>query len=190
MRRRSKAFTLAELLISLAILGVIATFTIPKILSVQANNKYSSIAKEAAGTVVNALTLYNNQNGLSASTTMGNLTPYMNYVKLDSTSVVDDVGGGTFTCSSVASGTCLILHNGAMLWYWNSVNFAGTGTSNALFFKLDPDAVASTTTAIDFFIYTNGKVRSEGEIDPNTVSSDATRFPNTGLNPSWWSNWN
>lgn len=39
-------FTLAELLIALAILGVIATFTIPKILQAQQNQEKHAIYKE------------------------------------------------------------------------------------------------------------------------------------------------
>lgn len=48
-------FTLAELLISLAILGLIATFTIPKIMSAQQNNEYSAIAQEDIATLSAAL---------------------------------------------------------------------------------------------------------------------------------------
>ncbi|MBL8031855.1 MAG: prepilin-type N-terminal cleavage/methylation domain-containing protein [Candidatus Doudnabacteria bacterium] len=48
---RVKGFTLAELLIALVILGVIATFTIPKVLYANQNTKYNAIAKEAMGTI-------------------------------------------------------------------------------------------------------------------------------------------
>lgn len=49
-----KGFTLAELLIALSILGVIATFTIPKVLQSQQNGKYNTMAKEAIATISQA----------------------------------------------------------------------------------------------------------------------------------------
>lgn len=52
-RRDYKGFTLAELLIALAILGVIATFTIPKILQAQQNQKKQAILKETISIVSN-----------------------------------------------------------------------------------------------------------------------------------------
>lgn len=182
-------FTLAELLIALGILGVIATFTIPKVLSAQQSSKYSSIAKEAAATMSNAMELYKHQYGsLQSGTSMGDLTPYLNYAMLDTVSTVDDVGSGTYTCPS-ASGTCIKLHNGATLWYWNNVSFAGTGALNAIYFKVDPSGTADDTDAINFFMYTNGRVSDEGHIADNTVSSDYTRNANLSLNPTWWSDW-
>lgn len=45
-RNRLKAFTLSELLIALLILGVIATFTIPKILSSTSDAKNKTLLKE------------------------------------------------------------------------------------------------------------------------------------------------
>lgn len=47
--RTQSGFTLAELLIALTILGVIATFTIPKILTAQQASTYNAIAKETMG---------------------------------------------------------------------------------------------------------------------------------------------
>src|SRR5579884_2608591 len=46
-----KGFTLAELLISLLIIGEIATFTIPKIISAQQNNQKIAIFKETIGAI-------------------------------------------------------------------------------------------------------------------------------------------
>src|ERR1051325_8786269 len=46
MNRALKAFTLAELLIALAILGVIATFTIPKVLQAMQDNQRKAVFKE------------------------------------------------------------------------------------------------------------------------------------------------
>ena len=46
MEKRASGFTLAELLISLAILGVIATFTIPKVLYSQQDSQKKAVFKE------------------------------------------------------------------------------------------------------------------------------------------------
>jgi prepilin-type N-terminal cleavage/methylation domain-containing protein len=48
---RILGFTLAELLIALAILGVISTFTIPKLLTASANQKRNAILKECIGVI-------------------------------------------------------------------------------------------------------------------------------------------
>jgi prepilin-type N-terminal cleavage/methylation domain-containing protein len=50
-QKRSVGFTLTELLISLAILGEIATFTIPKILTSQQSAKRAAVLKESISTI-------------------------------------------------------------------------------------------------------------------------------------------
>lgn len=87
-------FTLAELLISLAILAEIATFTIPKVLTSQQNGKYNAAAKEAASMVSAASQQLQYTGTVSASTTGSELTPYLNYVKYDTSGTqVDDRAG-------------------------------------------------------------------------------------------------
>lgn len=67
MRKKpQKAFTLAELLIALGILGVIATFTIPKVLQSQTDARFKVSAKEAVGVVSTALNQVQLRDGLSA----------------------------------------------------------------------------------------------------------------------------
>ena len=54
----NSGFTLAELLIALLILGEISTFTIPKIIYSQQNQKYNAIAKESAAMISAAYQQY------------------------------------------------------------------------------------------------------------------------------------
>lgn len=112
------AFTLAELLIALAILGVIATFTIPKVLASQTSAKYKAIGKEAAAMVSQALEVYKSEHTVDQNTRFGDLTQYMNYV--DTTSIVDYVPTETTRDCSIHE--CLKLHSGAILWYWVPFN--------------------------------------------------------------------
>lgn len=77
--RRQPGFTLTELLIAVTILGSIATFTIPKILTAQQNAQKLSASKEAAATVAQAWVLYKLQNS-PGDTDLRVLEPYLNYV--------------------------------------------------------------------------------------------------------------
>jgi prepilin-type N-terminal cleavage/methylation domain-containing protein len=58
LRRYYSGFTLAELLIALAILGVIATFTIPKLLQSQQNQQKQAVLKETISIVSNLAYTY------------------------------------------------------------------------------------------------------------------------------------
>jgi prepilin-type N-terminal cleavage/methylation domain-containing protein len=195
MRQRinHQGFTLAELLIALAILGVIATFTIPKILMSQQSGQDNARIKDALAMVSQAYSILKNNNSLSSSTTMGDLTPYMNYVNVDTATSVDMPWGGVYTCNS-GGYVCLRLHTGTILEYQSAVSFGGTNTTNALWFVVDADGkyngnTGRTTPGVGFcgFLYYNGRLTSHGNIDANTVSSDQTRNPNPTLDPSWFS---
>ena len=110
-------FTLAELLIALAILGVIATFTIPKILDSGSSSKHNAIVKEAAGFVSAAYQQLKLNSGVDENTVFGDMTPYINFVKVDSTSQIDWYNnlGGPLSCG-LGPFRCLLLHNGALLY--------------------------------------------------------------------------
>lgn len=55
--RKHKAFTLAEVLLVLAIIGVIAAVTIPATMQQSAEKKYAALAKKAVSTIQNAIDL-------------------------------------------------------------------------------------------------------------------------------------
>jgi prepilin-type N-terminal cleavage/methylation domain-containing protein len=184
---RTKAFTLAELLIALAILGIIATFTIPKVLQSQRDEKLNSIAKEAAGTVSQAYSILQMNNKRSTTTTFTDMTPYLNYVKLDTTTTINDAGstGSSKSCGS-GSAHCYLLHNGGMLWSYDDY-FAGTGSTAAIRFFVDADGTfQSTDMSIYFFLYYNGRVATLKTITPNTCTDSACWNPSVAGDPAYF----
>jgi prepilin-type N-terminal cleavage/methylation domain-containing protein len=183
-------FTLAELLIALSILGVIATFTIPKLITTQANGRYNASAKEVASMITAAHQLASKDGILSSSTTPGALSQYMNYVSVDTSSVIDDINGNTTTTCS-ATTVCLNLHAGGKLFLWND-SFTGTNTTNAIMFQFDPDGVNTDGTtngpgkSVKFVLYYNGKLTTRADVLTGTVDSLGSYTPNTTADPSWF----
>lgn len=189
-------FTLAELLIALAILGVIATFTIPKVLQSQQDSKFKSIAKEAIATASEAYQLYKLKGQVTSATTFGNLTQYMNYLAVDTSTQLDNYQGALPVAgSSCASMPCIRLHNGSTVYWDPAESFNGTATTNVITFMIDPDGKVTDGTAngpghaLLVLLYYDGKVRDIGNAVPTGVSSAYTWSQNTGLVPPWFS-WN
>ena len=188
-----KGFTLAELLIALLILAEIATFSIPKILVSTQNGQSRTKAKEAIGMMAEVYQKHGFSGQLSSGTSIRDLTPYMNYVKIATTGTIDDIeGSGSGTCSS--SAPCIHLHSGAAIRSFVNESFGGTATTNAIWFHLDPDGKYGGSTtgpskSVPVFLYYNGRIVTEAELLPGTrtVSSPYSAAP--GNIPDWFS-WN
>lgn len=185
--KRDRGFTLAELLIALAILGVIATFTIPKVLTAQQNQQKIAAATETLAMVSEAYQLYARQNGYSADTTVGMLTPYMNYVSVNTTGKMDDVGTNTGMKDCASGYTCLQLHNQGTLFYNTNISFGGSGTTNAVRIYYDPDSTRLTTPpskSLLIILFYSGRV-STWRKAPAFVDSLGT--PGGSMDPVWFS---
>lgn len=188
--QKASAFTLAELLISLAILGVIATFTIPKILTSQQNGQYSAKAKETAAMIAGAYQMYKSRYTPTLNTSAGDLTPFMNYVAVDSTSTIDLFQEAT-TRACTGGYECVRLHNGGML-LWATAGFMGTASTNAVYFYFDPDGqVTDGTTngpgkSVVFWLYYNGRVTSYSNLSAGTVYGGGTVGPDPTCDPPWF----
>ena len=89
MMRRSRGFTLSELLIALVILGLIATFTIPKVLSSQQDTQFNARAKEFAGFLSEARQVLVSDGSLNGATMTQDVMNLLNYVKVETTGLVD-----------------------------------------------------------------------------------------------------
>lgn len=188
-------FTLAELLIALGILGVIATFTIPKVLGAQQSIAWSAEAKEATGAISAAFALYKQTNTPDANTSTTQLASYFNYVKLDTTSLMDHVTGQSSLDCQYAVPGCLVLHNGGYLYPGGST-FGQVLSNNYIHFHFDPDGRYSGSTtgtgkAISILLYFNGRVTTAAE----RKVSDETYIGGVPYNwgadtPADWFNWN
>jgi prepilin-type N-terminal cleavage/methylation domain-containing protein len=186
------AFTLAELLIALAILGVIATFTIPKVLIAQQDGKYNAIAKETASMVSGALQAYQQKNALTSAVSSADLTPYMNYVSVSTSGDAIDRGQGDTTTACSATYRCMRLHNGAVLLFTDDDPFSGTASTNALYFYVDPDGQVTDGTAngpgksVVFFLYTTGRITTWGNLLPGTVNDGGVYAADPSKDPPWF----
>jgi prepilin-type N-terminal cleavage/methylation domain-containing protein len=182
---RHAAFTLAELLIALAILGVIATFTIPKVLQTQQDQRYKSIAKETAAMLEGSLQQLQLKGTLTGNTYSADLTPYMNYVTVQTTGQVDSQQNSAVARDCSGGWTCLKLHNGAVLHFWPNKYFGGTDSLRALQFGLDPDGIVAGNSqgrSVMFFLYYDGKVRTYKTMEANTQDDGFDRFRNGTTN--------
>ena len=191
---RQNGFTLAELLIALLILGVIATFTIPKVLQSQQNRRWSSEAREMAGTLsqIRQILIANGQ--WSQNTKAMDFTPYLNYTKVN-------VGNGTLgldwnstasdTCHANLGRMCFGLHSQARLGMGNTCQFAGTLPTDAIGFVFDPDGLPTTPqNSLGLFIYYDGKVKTYSSlIAGSRLGVGNCGGIGTAADPSWFS-WN
>lgn len=192
---RKSGFTLAELLIALAILGVIATFTIPKVLNSSQNSEWNAIAKETVSMISGAYSSYKLNNTVSSVTNQNDLTPFMNFVRVDTISVIDSSEGlDTLNCGGTATRLCLVLHNGSYLRFNTQQAMGGTNTTNALRFWLDPDGVYSGSIngagkSLEIYLYYNGRITTRANIETNTCDALNCYNPNINREPVWFS-WN
>lgn len=186
------AFTLAELLIALALLGVIATFTIPKVLESSQDGKYNAIAKETAGMISGGFANYKINNTVTSGTLATDVTQFMNYVALDTTSLLDGAyGSGSVDCSV---NTCLKLHSGGTLLAPAGISFGGTAATNAVYYYFDPDGSYSGSAtgngkSVALFVYFNGRLTTYSNLPTGTTSSFGAEAVCASCDPPWFS-WN
>lgn len=167
-----QGFTLSELLISLAILGLIATFSIPKVLNAVGANSTRAIAKEFAGTLSESYDAYKaNNNGSTATTITGQLL--INYINF-----VSAVTSGTATMTGITcSGTspCYTMANGSAFQVTLADDFGPytaqvADSTGVIVFLLDPDG-AGANTPVTFAIGYDGRL-----MDGSTLATATTPF--------------
>ncbi len=177
MRDRSQSgFTLAELLIAMVLLSIIAIFTIPKILQAERDSKYNAMAKEALSTVAQTYAAYklSHEAGPPAlSTTPVDLLPYLNYVHANTTPI-DDIAGYTSLDCANPQYFCAKMHNGGVLWMDSTNTFGGNSDLDAIYLIFDADGHYGNSTTGDskslaIILYYNGRITSGAVLTQGTL---------------------
>jgi prepilin-type N-terminal cleavage/methylation domain-containing protein len=183
-------FTLAELLIALAILGVIATFTIPKILTATGTSQLKAVAKESASILSGAYQDFATNYSVTSTTgpaTTGFLAN-VNYVAVVTGAGFATAQTGLPVACVTGTNTCLQLHNGAILQYRNANQFGGTAGTNYVHFNVDPDGTKSNTAGdiVTFKLYANGKLTDTTNGTGTTGSGGTAGTDYVATTPSWF----
>lgn len=106
MMKAQQGFTLAELLIALALLGVIAAFTIPKVLNAASNNEAIAKSREAVSVLESTFNNIKLESRIDPTQDLyGNISRYINSVK-QSTGSVTATTGTVGPLSTVATHPC------------------------------------------------------------------------------------
>ncbi len=116
MRNSKKGFTLAEVLVTLAIIGVVAALTIPTLIQSTNSSKYQTSLKKALSVLNQALTTAVAQEGVDASSATDStllrttFTPYLNVIAtqgetvwLSDGSKISFVNGDSNACSQTVN---------------------------------------------------------------------------------------
>jgi prepilin-type N-terminal cleavage/methylation domain-containing protein len=184
-------FTLAELLIALAILGVIATFTIPKILTATGTAQIKAVAKETASSISAAYRNYSADRPVLATTglaTAGILSE-VNYVSASTataalTGLPQNCTAGTYSC--------ILFHSGAILQYVDANQFGGTANTNYVVFNVDPDGTKGTSTGdiVTFMLLANGRITDISKAPAGaTTGGTIAATDYVATTPAWYT-WN
>lgn len=196
LKAQTNGFSLVEILITLGIIGVLTAFTIPSLFNTPnstLSSKQTAMAKDTAYMVLSAYEQYKAVNPtVTTGTTLGLLTPYMNYVSVTTSGGMDDHLNASvaYNCASI---TCLKLHNGGTL-FWNPTHtFGGTATTNGIFFFLDPDSqqlqnggADGATKSLCMWLYYNGTIKTRANTIPNTYLATWGPWNPGTYDPSWF----
>ncbi len=209
--QKQTGFSLVEILVTLALLGVLAVFTIPKVLSAfqgSAEDTSRRNVQQVASMLQSAYAKYRQEHNPNAETRFADFVENMNYVRIETTGSLDqhNPNAGLVTCG--VNSPCLVFQNGAkMLWFkgtgaLNSGNeFGGTDDSRYLYFMIDPDGVGenslaysdSTSKTVLMDLYYNGKINTWGHCKAGDLTTnnnaDVNWCPGTPASDADWFNW-
>ena len=189
---KSSGFTLAEILIALGLLGVIAAFTIPKVLQSTGSSRSAAVFKETAAAVAGAFSTYTLNNTLAAANHFGTFTTNattgsLNFVRESiATDVMTAGTGGTAACS--ATNPCIVTHMGSWIQYSPANTFGGTAATNGVQFAIDPDG-AGSTAPVQMYLYANGRITTVGSGATVPTSGAGYTGVANSADPAYVNNW-
>lgn len=191
--KKISGFTIAELLIGLAIIALIAIFTIPNVLNSMQGQEDKRITQDAIKRIQSAYQKYRLNANATSATTFANITPYLNYARVETAKVVDDMQTtGTHTCGG-SGYVCVELDTGASIFYHPFMTFNTADSVGCISLYIDPDnketVVGSTNgpgKSVPIFLFYDGKIRDRSRLTVNCVSSFNTYTNVSTFVPPWF----
>jgi len=200
-----RAFTLPELLIALAILGLIAALTVPQV-AYRINAKQAlTIANDAKLLISSAFADYEFANATIPTTfKLDDLATYFPYAKnlsagSENISIDCPPQGTSFTmgCSgsdprtasltaASANYTIYRLKNGAIVVFPKTWTMNGSTALHALPFVVDYDGKQTTKSdSVEYWLYANGNVLTRQTLTASTVNSSGTYNAVASADPTY-----
>lgn len=169
MKNRSlQAFTLAELLVSLSVLGLVAAFAIPKVLLSVSDQSTKAAGREAFAMLNDAFMAYKATKGgiVDSGASGGTLFSFINYKQELTASTTPTFDQGLTLSSAatptteltVANGKAYEMLNGLVVAFRTADDMTENGTTNkgTLGFEVDPDGTGSAEP-ITIFLASDGR---------------------------------
>lgn len=186
-------FTLSEALVSIALLGVLASLLIPAMSTNVGKEKLMGVGKQTATEIGRAYAIYSKNQFPTEETTSAEIMDNVGYVRkiLDGSQSVqlsgleDRAATETYTCSEETQ--CLLLQNGGILMYSPEATFGATLSNAAMRFLLDPDG-SGPHTGIVFLLYFRGRVSTQ-TLSPEAILSDGDWLPDQVNDPDYIEDW-
>ena len=175
----SHGFSLTEVVITIAIISLIAGLTVPGIMTSANNNKRLSITKQMMSLIVDALNDKVESNAVDSTlgfqqfvnVTGGGGLQYTRYLTSGAAKTIDAPPNSISLCNTAAICTftpgaaniqALTFKNGGLLVFNTSLVF-GTGANAAIPLVFDPDGEVTGTgdrNAVEFWLYADGRLRT------------------------------
>ena len=186
MTKQHAGFSLAEILIALGLVAVLASFLIPKVLDAgDSGTHLNQVLRSAALEMQTAHTALTLNEELSGSHGLSELAAYFRHAKEDTTSLPNTEASNataTVTCSD-SRVLCYQFESGAILFgsATSEMTFSEPTdydlTDNTLWFVIDPDGGSGPERGVPFSVLGNGRVITAN----NRTASMRQYSPWTGL---------
>ncbi len=202
-----QGFSLAEMLVSLALMGALASMLLPMLTHNVGKDKLMYMGKDGAAELVQAYATYLKTNVPTANTSAQDIINNLNYMRIinngSQTLQVEKVNntpaygsctsGGNpctvFTAVCRAETPCALLHSGALIQYDANATFGGNPpryNTNALRFILDPDA-DGPQTSVSFVLFYSGRLSTRPYAQAAVLTNDD--LANTTVDPEYLIEW-
>lgn len=197
---RNRAFTLAELLVVLAVIGFVTMLTTPKISAAYEKQKRTAIVKETTMAIAKAYGVLAVKEGVSASTRFADISRYLATASPKTSGQINSYPGRSdITCGS-GGNECYQLSSGAVVSVESAHTFSEELPNASLRLIIDTDGERQTTSgsflddyagaAAGFYLSYDGRLNTVEKPIPSNRMNGSAAGACSNCTPKWlkWMN--